>query len=357
VLATTDAVGGVWSYSLTLATALAAHGVRTTLAVLGPAPAPAQRAEAAAVPGLALLHGDYRLEWMDDPWDDVARAGAWLREVAAAVQPDVVHLNGYALAAEPWPAPVVVVAHSCVLSWWEAVRGEPAPPTWDAYERVVARGVRAADLVVAPTRAMLSEVVRRYGVPRAAAVVHNAAPADAPAGIPKEPLVFCAARLWDEAKNVAALDAAAAHAPWPVYVAGDARRPGGASVELRHVTALGPLPRDATAAWMARASVYALPARYEPFGLSVLEAARARCALVLGDVASLRELWEGAAVFVAPGDHGALAATLARLAASPAERAALAAAACERATGFTPERTAREYHAHYARLVREAACA
>jgi glycosyltransferase involved in cell wall biosynthesis len=142
-----------------------------------------------------------------------------------------------------------------------------------------------------------------------------------------------------------------------VYVAGDARHPGGASVALRHVAALGPLPRDETAAWMARAVRLRAPARYEPFGLSVLEAARARCALVLGDVPSLRELWNDAAVFVAPDDHRALAAALARLAASPAERSALADAASERAAAFTPERTGREYHAHYARLVREAACA
>ncbi len=32
-----------------------------------------------------------------------------------------------------------------------------------------------------------------------------------------------------------------------------------------------------------------LPARYEPFGLSVLEAALSGCALVLGDIPSLRE--------------------------------------------------------------------
>ena len=32
------------------------------------------------------------------------------------------------------------------------------------------------------------------------------------------------------------------------------------------------------------ASIYALPARYEPFGLSILEAALSGCALVLGDI-------------------------------------------------------------------------
>ena len=64
-------------------------------------------------------------------------------------------------------------------------------------------------------------------------------------------------------------------------------------------------------------------ARYEPFGLAVLEAAQAGMRLVLSDIPSFRELWDGAATFVAsrradllpalrhalaaPGDGGAQA--------------------------------------------------
>src|SRR5690606_27280402 len=55
------------------------------------------------------------------------------------------------------------------------------------------------------------------------------------------------------------------------------------------------------------------PARYEPFGLSALEAGLAGCALVLGDIPSLREVWGDAALFVPPHDHRSLAATLQRL--------------------------------------------
>ena len=46
-------------------------------------------------------------------------------------------------------------------------------------------------------------------------------------------------------------------------------------------------------------------ARYEPFGLAVLEAAQAGCALVLSDIPTFRELWNGAAQFVPPGDDAA----------------------------------------------------
>jgi glycosyltransferase involved in cell wall biosynthesis len=40
-------------------------------------------------------------------------------------------------------------------------------------------------------------------------------------------------------------------------------------------------------------------ARYEPFGLAVLEAAQAGMALVLSNTPGFRELWDGAALFVA----------------------------------------------------------
>ena len=84
---------------------------------------------------------------MDDPWDDVDAAG----DVAAGrsrrrCAPDVVHLNGYAhggaaVAARRWWSS----AHSCVLSWWRAVRGGDAPAEWNAYRRAVRAGLRAAD--------------------------------------------------------------------------------------------------------------------------------------------------------------------------------------------------------------------
>ena len=45
VLMTTDAVGGVWSYCLSLAAALQGYDVQIALATMGPAPTTAQRAE------------------------------------------------------------------------------------------------------------------------------------------------------------------------------------------------------------------------------------------------------------------------------------------------------------------------
>jgi glycosyltransferase involved in cell wall biosynthesis len=90
------------------------------------------------------------------------------------------------------------------------------------------------------------------------------------------------------------------------------------------------------------------PARYEPFGLSALEAGLAGCALVLGDVATLREVWGDAALFVAPDDAGQLAAALRTLAADDAYRADLGARARARALTYTPERMAAGYLDAYA---------
>ena len=72
----------------------------------------------------------------------------------------------------------------------------------------------------------------------------------------------------------------------------------------------GELPRADLFECMARAGVYVSAARYEPFGLCGLEAALARCALVLSDISSLTELWKGAALFVEPADTRELSATL-----------------------------------------------
>jgi glycosyltransferase involved in cell wall biosynthesis len=85
---------------------------------------------------------------------------------------------------------------------------------------------------------------------------------------------------------------------------------------------------------MARASIYALPARYEPFGLSALEAALSGCALVLGDIPSLREVWGEAATYVDPDDADALTAAIARLASDDTLRDERARLARERGTRF-----------------------
>lgn len=348
VLMTADAVGGVFTYALTLGNELSRRGVRVDLALMGGGVRDGQREAAARIPGLTLHEGAFALEWMEDPWSDVGRAGDWLGALEQRLRPDVVHLNGYCHAA-CFRAPTVVVGHSCVLSWWEAVLGEPAPARYDRYRREVAAGLAAASAVVAPSSAMQRELARHYGPIPSGAVVHNGAPRPAPIDAGKEPFVLSAGRVWDRAKNVEALARVAPRLAWPVKVAGSDVHPDGTRRALSGVESCGWLDGDALAALMARASIFALPARYEPFGLCPLEAALRGAALVLGDIESLREVWGDAAVFVPPDDDDALAGALSRLIDDRAARLRLAARGRERARGFTADRMARQTLEVYAR--------
>lgn len=348
---TADAVGGVWTYCLELARALAAHGVRVTLAVMGPRPSAEQYEAAAALPTLTIHTRECRLEWMDEPWSDVADAGAWLLDLERELMPSVVHLNGFSHGALPFRAPKVVVGHSCVVSWWHAVHGAEPPSTWNAYAANVRAGLASADTVVAPTSAMLAALETHYGPLPSAMVIPNGR--TAPPGLepgPKECCILTAGRLWDAAKNVEAVCAVAPRLTWPVHVAGDLTAPDGAAPMRPLTGSLGRLSPPAMWSWLRRASIYALPARYEPFGLSVLEAALAGCALVLGDIRSLREVWGSAALYVPPDNRRALANTLQRLIDEGDLRTELAARARRRAHDLTAERMAGAYLALYESL-------
>lgn len=342
---TADTVGGVWRYALELADALAPHGVEVTLATMGAPLSAAQRRELAVSAVAELAESSFRLEWMDDPWEDVGRAGAWLLELAERVRSDVVHLNGYAHAALPWRAPVLVACHSDVLSWHEAVRGEPAPPKWDEYRRRVGAGLAAADAVVGPTRAALDDLERHFPLPVEPRVVPNGLRAANGPEVAKQPFVLAAGRFWDEAKNLAALGRAAPRLPWPVRVAGATGDAAPASVE-----ALGTLPREELEALFSRAAVFAAPALYEPFGLAALEAGLAGCALVLGDLPSQREVWGEAALLVDPRDDVQLEWALRRLAENPHLRARLGRAARRRAARYRPGRMGAGYLDAYDRV-------
>jgi glycosyltransferase involved in cell wall biosynthesis len=146
--------------------------------------------------------------------------------------------------------------------------------------------------------------------------------------------VLGAGRLWDEGKNAAALDRAAARLDRPVLAAGPLRGPHGGAFAPRHLRALGPLEQAALADLLARRPVFASLSRYEPFGLAVLEAAQAGCALLLSDIGSFRELWDGAASFVPAEDDAAAAAALRRLLEDPGLRARMAAAARQRSRRY-----------------------
>ncbi|HEX2257146.1 MAG TPA: glycosyltransferase family 4 protein [Afifellaceae bacterium] len=332
---TADSVGGVWSYALELARQLGRRGIEVTLFTMGGKPDAEQVREAARIPSLSLIGTDLKLEWMAGSADDLELAGEMLLELETEQQPDIVHLNNYWHASLPFQAPLLVAAHSCVPTWWRACRQGPLPQDWEAYREAVGAAVAAADLVVAPSRSYLDAFVAAHGWPRACRVIHNGRDPGRYRPRPKRPYVLAAGRLWDEGKNVAALCRAAEGLGHPVLVAGDADGPDGAQIDRpANVAWLGRIPGDRLAEHMGEAAVFAAPARYEPFGLGVLEAALSGCALVLGDIPTFRELWGGAATFVAPDDDGELRRALRALLDEPARAAELGRRARRRALRY-----------------------
>lgn len=310
VLMTADAVGGVWRYAIELADGFAANGVETVLAVMGPAAGAGQRLEAERVPGLHLIQTGLELDWTARDADELHNVARALCSLAVEVGASCVHLHAPALmGGTSWPVPVVAVAHSCVATWWRAVRGGDMPADLAWRTDAAALGLHYANAVIAPSQAHADALRQVYG-PVQVHVVHNGRRPMLASTLRRDRAVLTAGRLWDEGKDVAALDRAAATLGAPVRAAGPVAGPNGAAASFTSLELLGNLDEPALAAEHARAAVFASVPRYEPFGLAVLEAAQAGMALVLSDIPSLRELWDGAAAFVA--HEAELAPTLRR---------------------------------------------
>ena len=355
VLMTADAVGGVWVFATSLARALAGCGYRVHLAVLGPPPNSQQIAGLEATEGVEVDSTDLAVEWLDPEGNDLDRAFDRLAAIERRIRPDLVHLNSFREAIAGWRAPVLVTAHSCVWSWWRACRGEmPAEARWHSYRKHVEAGLAAANMWVAPTEAFRRTIRSIYAPPTEGAVVWNGVELPEAIGAEeKQPVILAAGRLWDEAKNISVLSAASKHIEWPIRIAGPVRGEDG--IERRfhagRLQMLGPLAREAVIAEMQRAAIFAAPARYEPFGLAVLEAAAAGCALLLADIPTFRELWSGAAWFADPADPSAIRAGLERLCGDEALRRSLQQAARQRSRRYSVATMANRYRSLYARLL------
>ncbi|MBB4859334.1 glycosyltransferase involved in cell wall biosynthesis [Novosphingobium chloroacetimidivorans] len=353
LLMTVDAVGGVWQYATELACALRPLGFETVLAVLGPPPTPEQRTAIKRCKGVTLVETGLPLDWMSEA-ASTRRAAAELAALARREKVDLVHLNSPALAAgQAWPAPVVAVAHGCLASWWDAARsGQPLDPAFAWHREMMAQALRTCDRVIAPSVSFAETLRRVYGLAVAPQVVHNgrALPARvrATAGTNS---ALTAGRMWDEVKNLATLDKAAALVPFPFHAAGTTTAPHGEVATADHLHLLGQLDAAAFAAKLEQRPVFVSAATFEPFGLAVLEAAGARCPLVLSDIPTFRELWDGAVVFVDPLDAAGFAAAIEAIIRDPDHRDALGEAAQARAQRYVPERMANAMAEHYRDLM------
>jgi len=215
---------------------------------------------------------------------------------------------------------------------------------------LIARRARHVITVSAFSRAELVELLalapdRISVVPGGVdAAFHPGADAErarAALGLPR-PYVLCVASHTAR-KNLAALVPAAralAAEGIDVAVAGGHRPQFAAEQGLEALRLLGPVADPLLPGLYAGAEAFALPSRYEGFGLPVLEAMACGTPVVAADATALPGTCGGAALLAAP-DGEAFRAALARLLGDPAERERLRAAGRARAAPFTWDATAR----------------
>ena len=274
VLMTVDAVGGRLALCHDLGRSSPAARRRAVFAGLGPAPVarPAQRGRAAREP----------LRWLGAPLDWMAAAEADLDGLADELgdcrQPKrptfcTSMLPSQARGLAP-AVPAVVVSHSCVATWWHAVRGHRAARAGSGSGSASLSGFARADAIVAPSAAMprlraaaMAQICRAPSWSNAAR--------GAACGAAKEPIVLAAGRWWDEGKNGRALDAAAAASAWPIIVAGALEGPNGERSAFAHAQPVGQLDGESDAGADRPGRHRVSPSLYEPFGLAALEAAGA----------------------------------------------------------------------------------
>jgi glycosyltransferase involved in cell wall biosynthesis len=222
----------------------------------------------------------------------------------------------------------------------------------------VAEAVRSAHAVVAVSEFLAREIRSLYTVGRPIEVIYNGLTSHVMGPMPRQPITLLAGRAWDAAKNVAlAAQAAQGWNPGPVYLAGQQINPddGGVATIPKPLIPLGFLPRVELEARLRQSAIYLSPARYDPFGLLPLQAALHGCALLLSDILSYRELWDGAACFFRSDDVADLRGQWKSLFDDSERRNKFQSLAAERAVIFTPRRMAEAYCSQYAGVRRPVA--
>jgi glycogen(starch) synthase len=317
ILMTTDAVGGVWTFTQELAAGLLERGCSVRLVSFGRMPSAAQQQQCAELARqylrrFAFVPSDIPLEWMQQNGRVIEQGSELLQREAALFAPDLIHSNQFCFAALDSGIPCVLTAHSDVLSWAKACRPNGMPPSeWlDRYIAMVQAGLLAADAVAAPTQWMLHALAESFALPRHSAVVPNGRTISAAPAAASTLRAVTAGRLWDEAKGIDTL--AHVESPIPIAIAGESCSDSRASWMNRPAFEwMGQLSEAEMLQLLAESSIYICLSKYEPFGLAALEAALCGCAVVARDIPSLREVWQDAALYF--HDANELTALLHRL--------------------------------------------
>lgn len=318
VLVTTDTLSSVWTYTRELVTGLVSRGMRVTLMSFGEIPLPEQISWMDHLHGLQYHPTAFRLDWMQEGELDFDDSSAFLTDLIREIKPDLLHLNQPCYGNLDVDTPRIVVAHGDLISWWKEVHGkEPQASRWLSwYRQAVAHGVMQADAVVAPTVWMLDTLRSCYARPRRDSVIyHGRNPIFFNPYVTKEDSVLSVGRLLDTGKQVSLLTQYPQ--PLPVCIVGTEEVPKApirADVKVAldevRVSLKGPQTEAQMRLLYSKASIYAATSRYEPFGMSALEAAFSRCAIVANDIPAFREVWGNAALYFRANDAASLASVI-----------------------------------------------
>lgn len=349
ILMTTDTVGGVWTFTEELATALLRRGCAICLVSIGRPRSAAQqswcdRMQSSWRDWFCYEHVDAPLEWMQSNENAYMGAAPRLLALIEGFNAELLHSNQFCFGALPIDVPKIVTAHSDVFSWGQACRGGAlAPSDWlTHYSALVMRGLRQADAVTAPTRWMATLLASTFALAHTPAVIPNGRTLSAGTEFRnRKQQAVTAGRLWDEAKNIALL--AGVQSPMPILVAGENEHDSAAmTATLDNATMLGTLESDELLALFRESAIYICTSRYEPFGLAPLEAALCGCAVLAYDIPSLREVWDRGALYFDSGHS--LSLLLLRLSNDVACLTAAQERSRARARNFTAERMASGYY-------------
>ena len=318
VLMTTDTLSGIWTYTRELVSGLAARGARVTLVSFGEIPLPRQTAWMERLSNVDYCPTAFRLDWMDEGQRDLQEASSYLCSLIREVKPSLFHSNHLCYGSVPVSIPRMLVAHGDFVTWWKEVHGrEPKGSAWlRRYTAKIAEAISEASALVASTGWMLDMVQSTYSPCRRNAVIcHGRNPIHFNPYVTKDNSVLAIGRMLDPAAQIHLLTGHDYSVP--VCVA-EENRPADplapeiqASVRIqdgdRGMQIKGPQTEAQLRQLYSRASIFAATARYEPFGMPVLEAALSRCALILNDIPSLREIWGHAATYFHTNDSESLA--------------------------------------------------
>ncbi|GAA5030434.1 glycosyl transferase [Marivirga lumbricoides] len=353
IVMTADTVGGVWTYALDLCKALMSYNVEVHLVTMGALLNEKQSIDVNKLSNTHVYQSNYKLEWTQGASSDMGLAKKWIASICLEVDPDIIHFNNYNQSPGSWKCPVITVYHSCEQTCWRAVKGSHASSEWNEHSQTVKEALITSDIVVAPTKSILKEAEAIYGKLPNSEVIYNGRNINRPFGEQqKEPIILSAGRVWDEAKNIQLLSSIAREVEWPIWVAGNNSktfRTG--STGLDTINFLDLLSPDVLQQWMDQSAIFIMPAKYEPFGLAILEAAQSSCVLVLSNLDTLKEIWGDAALYFDPFKEEQAKDLLNELANNDELRHEMAKRAYKRASEFTAESMAYNYMRLYKKLL------